>query len=63
MDKKTIHEALKLIKIHGPIGPTKLAEKLQISTQMAHRHIKSLLKDNEIKKIGSPPKVFYVTTE
>jgi len=63
MNKKTIDEALKLIKKHGPIGPTKLAEKLQISTQMAHRHIKSLLKDKKIKKIGSPPKVFYVTTK
>ncbi len=36
-----------------------IAETLDISTQMVHRHLKSLLGENIVVKNGTPPKVFY----
>jgi DNA-binding HxlR family transcriptional regulator len=39
--------------------PTDLARILGISTQALHRHLKTLLEEGEIVRLGSPPKVFY----
>ena len=43
----------------GSMRPAALAEILQISPQALHRHLKSLVADDIIEKIGTPPKVFY----
>lgn len=48
-----------LVIERGPIGPSDIARALRISTQMVHRHLKSLLASGAIKKLGSPPKVLY----
>lgn len=62
MNTDTKDQLLALIRQSGPISPAKLAQHLQISTQMAHRHLKDLLATNKIQKIGTPPKVFYIAT-
>ena len=63
MNESTKQQLLELIREKGPIGPTKLANRLQISSQMVHRHLKALLGAEEIQKIGAPPKVFYIAAE
>jgi len=37
-----------------------LREELQISATLVHRHLKKLIQENIIQKIGSSPKVFYI---
>lgn len=43
--------------------PTDLARILGISTQALHRHLKNLLEEGRIVRLGSPPKVFYKLPE
>lgn len=43
----------------GTSRPAELAEILGISTQALHRHLKKLVEENKIERIGNPPKVFY----
>jgi hypothetical protein len=56
-------QILKLIKEQGPSGPSVIASALQISAQMVHRHLKSLLMAGDIRKQGAPPKVLYFAAE
>lgn len=59
MNLETKQQILKLLTEHGPIGPSAIASALQISPQMIHRHLKSLLISGKIRKQGTPPKVLY----
>ena len=56
-------QVLEIIKKNGPLGPSSMAEHLQISVQMVHRHLKSLITSGQIKKKGSAPKVLYFAVE
>lgn len=59
MKTDTSNRLLEHLKINGPSGPSQLASLLNISPQMVHRHIKSLLHKNKIFKEGASPKVVY----
>ncbi|MEA3355112.1 MAG: hypothetical protein U9Q63_01340 [Patescibacteria group bacterium] len=50
---------LKIIDKKGQVRPKDLVENLQISSVAVHKHLKKLLKQNKITKIGKPPLVFY----
>ncbi len=39
--------------------PGELAEYLNVSRQIVHRHLKKLTEDNVLEKKGSAPKVYY----
>ena len=47
----------------GPLGPSAISSKLQITPQMVHRHLKKLLANEQIRKQGAPPKVLYFANE
>lgn len=49
---------LDLLK-HGPLAPSALAERLTISRQAVHRHLKVLFKAKRIKKEGKAPHLVY----
>ncbi|MBU0673990.1 MAG: winged helix-turn-helix domain-containing protein, partial [Proteobacteria bacterium] len=59
MKTETKQHIQTLVIDRGPIGPSDIARALRISTQMVHRHLKSLLAAGTIKKLGTPPKVLY----
>ncbi len=40
-----------------------IAERLDISLSMTHRHLKTLLKDGAVRKIGKAPKVTYASVQ
>jgi len=63
MKTDTNHQIYELIREKGPIGPSRIASHLQISTQMVHRHLKSLMGSRRVKKKGLPPKVLYSVVE
>ncbi len=50
---------LDLIKENGQQSVKQIAERLGISLQMTHRHLRCLLDEEKIKKNGSAPRVFY----
>ena len=43
--------------------PADLSDNLNVSPQMIHRAIKSLVEESNLKKIGTSPKVFYVLND
>jgi hypothetical protein len=47
------------IELNHRVSPKELVEHLKISPQALYRHIKKLLIENKIEKIGSSPKVYY----
>jgi DNA-binding Lrp family transcriptional regulator len=51
---------VELIKKEGQQTIKELADKLEISSQMVHRHVKDLISNKLIKKVGSAPFVFYI---
>lgn len=59
MDNNTQSKIFELIKSTGSVMPYSIASQLDISRQMTQRHLKKLLNENLIEKIGKPPKVFY----
>lgn len=59
MKKNTQSKILELIKNGEANMPFSIASQLEISRQMTQRHLKKLLSENLIEKIGTPPKVFY----
>lgn len=63
MKTETKNVILKLLQEVGPTGPSAIATALQISQQMVHRHLKSLLMSGAIRKQGAPPKVLYFANE
>ena len=56
---KTKEKILNYLKHNGETSPHNLVRYLGISPQALYRHLKSLLLSDQIKKIGSSPKVFY----
>ena len=48
-----------LLKEIGALSVLELTERLGISRQMIHRHLKQLVEDGMVAKIGRPPKVYY----
>ena len=50
----------KFLKQRGQASPRDLAEHLQITPQALHRHLKKMLLKNELRRVGSPPHVFYM---
>lgn len=44
---------------HGPVPPGAILDTLEIGEQMLYRHLKKLIHDGLVEKIGTPPKVFY----
>jgi DNA-binding HxlR family transcriptional regulator len=55
----TKEHILSLIRKSGALGPSDIARQLKISPQMVHRHLKTLVANNELRRLGSPPKVLY----
>jgi len=47
------------IKKNQPVSPKIILDNVEIGEQMLYRHLKKLLGENKIEKIGSSPKVFY----
>lgn len=59
MKTDTKAHLLAFLQNEGPSRPSVLASSLDISLQMVHRHLKTLLSEGKIRKQGSPPKVLY----
>jgi len=47
------------IEKNEPVSPKIILQNIGIGEQMMYRHLKKLLGENKIEKIGSSPKVFY----
>ena len=56
---KTEKEIFKYIKQKKQVKPSDIFYDFPINRQMVHRHLKKLLSNKKIIKIGSAPKVFY----
>jgi DNA-binding transcriptional ArsR family regulator len=55
----TKEKILSYLSEFGETSPNSLVQFLGISSQALFRHLKTLLQNNQIEKIGSPPKVYY----
>jgi DNA-binding transcriptional ArsR family regulator len=53
------YKILSLLKELGEMSVFELSERLEISRQMLHRHLKKLIENNQVTKIGKSPKVYY----
>ena len=60
--KETVQKILKLLE-KGAMRPNDLANKLGISRQALHRHLKALLKEEQIQKSGLGPHVVYTLSD
>lgn len=63
MKTQTKDHILRLLREQGPTGPTAISSLLNISPQMVHKHLKSLIQSGDIKKQGTPPKVVYLAAD
>jgi biotin operon repressor len=64
MAKKSTKESiLNYIEKHYKVTPKPLANAVGISRQALYIHVKALIKDEKISKIGSAPKVYYALQE
>lgn len=59
MQTDTRQKLLTLIKSRGSVSAKDMIEHLEISRQALFKHLAILLRNDDIKKIGRPPKVFY----
>lgn len=59
MKTDTKEKILKYIVINKPVLINDLVKYFGFSNQIIHRHIKSLVDENKIYKVGTPPKVYY----
>lgn len=59
MKTDTRKKLLAYIKNRHSVSAKEMAEHLDISRQALFKHLAILLRDNEVKKSGRPPKVFY----
>ena len=50
---------IRYLNEHGETTPHELVHVLDISSQALFRHLKTLIQNNSIEKIGAPPKVYY----
>jgi len=57
----TKEKILNHIREFGPIQPKEIFSSFDIGEQMLYRHLKNLLQEGLLEKIGSSPKVFYKT--
>jgi phosphoribosylpyrophosphate synthetase len=60
---KNKEKIIELLQEKGQLAVRQLAEELDISLSMVHRHLKGLIEGNYIKKIGSAPRVFYTLSD
>lgn len=60
MKTDTKQQLIDFIANNGGASPSELAEVLNISLQMVHRHLKSLVAEGVLKKLGQSPRVRYV---
>ena len=63
MSNDTKNQILEFITTEDGVKPADIYAHFSINRQMVHRHLKNLLTDKKIKKIGSAPKVFYYITD
>ena len=61
--QNTIQKIQNIINKEKQITAKELREQLKVSQVLIHRHLKTLCQQKKIKKIGSPPKVFYILNE
>ena len=59
MRTDTKQKLLAYIKLRRSVSAKEMVEHLEISKQAIFKHLAVLLRDNDIKKVGRPPKVFY----
>ena len=57
MKTKTINKIVDIINKNSRIRPHELVEMLNITPAAIHRHLKKLISENKIKKVGKPPLV------
>ncbi len=60
---KQQRQVLEAIMLYGPVRSSELVKLLKISTKTIYKHLSALLAQQEIKKIGATPKVFYMVNE
>lgn len=63
MKTATASQILDFINKNLQASPRQLTEFFEISSQAVHRHLKKLMEDNKIVKIGSAPHVYYKISE
>nr|MDD3719828.1 HTH domain-containing protein [Candidatus Gracilibacteria bacterium] len=59
MKTTTKNDIVEYIRANAPVSINMIKEKFNLSNQIIHRHIKSLIEQGSIYKVGTPPKVFY----
>lgn len=57
----TYKKIIEYIKEKGPVTGAEMADAFGISRQALYKHLRNLLENEEVVKIGKPPKVFYST--
>ncbi len=62
MKTQTRKNILNYIKSQGQTTAHQLVNYFGITQAMVHRHLNKLLLDGSIKKVGKPPKVFYIAS-
>lgn len=60
MKSDTKAHIVDFIKTNNQSSPAELQRHLNISPQALHRHLKALVEQGHIKRVGRPPKVFYL---
>jgi phosphoribosylpyrophosphate synthetase len=59
MKSNTKNQVIEIINKNGRMRPSELSQALNISPQMLHRHLKTLIAEGTIQKLGVPPLTFY----
>lgn len=60
MKTNTKNQIIEFIKKNGQSSPSELQKHLQITPQALHRHLKKLVDETHLKRVGTPPRVFYL---
>jgi len=60
MKTDTSEKIIQFIKQNQQTNPAQLAEYFEFSSQAIHRQLKKLITQGRLRKIGKPPKVFYL---
>lgn len=61
--EKTKEKIIKYVKEVGPVSAKDIIDYIAISKQALFLHLKYLVENNYLSKIGTPPKVFYILNE
>lgn len=59
MKTNTKSQIIEFIKKNGQASPKQIVDFMNLSPQIIHRHLKELLLEKQILKIGKSPKVYY----